>query len=375
MAVVALEKLTKIYDRGHLPAADAVSLEVRHGEFMVLLGPSGCGKTTTLRMIAGLESISSGTLSIDGRVVNNVPAKDRDIAMVFQSYALYPHMSVADNLAFGLKRRSVDRAEIGRRVTAVAETLGLTGLLHRKPHALSGGQRQRVALGRAIVRDPKVFLFDEPLSNLDASLRVSTRGEISKLHRRLGATMIYVTHDQVEAMTLGQRICIMNGGRIVQVGPPLEVYKRPTNTFVASFLGNPPMNLLPVRVAEGKGRLAVRLGGEILELKAGQYPTLPAGTAITLGIRPESIAEHANAGASGRFVGIDAEIVQIESLGAETILAARIPGVESEVVARVGAEAGATVGERRSLLLDLSAVHLFDATGALITAQAGASAA
>jgi multiple sugar transport system ATP-binding protein len=373
MAVVALDKLTKIYDRGQVPATDAVSLEVRHGEFMVLLGPSGCGKTTTLRMIAGLESISSGTLSIDGRVVNNVPAKDRDIAMVFQSYALYPHMSVADNLAFGLRRRSVERAEIGRRVAAVADTLGLTGLLHRKPHALSGGQRQRVALGRAIVRDPKVFLFDEPLSNLDASLRVSTRGEISKLHRRLGATMIYVTHDQVEAMTLGQRICIMNGGRIVQVGPPLEVYKRPTNTFVASFLGNPPMNLLPARVAEGKGRLAVRLGGEILELKAGQYPTLPAGSAITLGIRPESIAEHADAGASQRFVGIEAEIVQIESLGAETILAARIPGIESEVVARVGPEAGATVGERRSLLLDLSAIHLFDATGALITAQAGAS--
>jgi len=373
MAVVALDKLTKIYDRGQLPAADAVSLEVRHGEFMVLLGPSGCGKTTTLRMIAGLESISSGTLSIDGRVVNNVPAKDRDIAMVFQSYALYPHMSVADNLAFGLRRRSVERAEIGRRVATVADTLGLTGLLHRKPHALSGGQRQRVALGRAIVRDPKVFLFDEPLSNLDASLRVSTRGEISKLHRRLGATMIYVTHDQVEAMTLGQRICIMNGGRIVQVGPPLEVYKRPTNTFVASFLGNPPMNLLPARVAEGKGQLAVRLGGEILELKAGQYPRLPAGSAITLGIRPESIAEHADAGASQRFVGIEAEIVQIESLGAETILAARIPGIESEVVARVGPEAGATVGERRSLLLDLSAIHLFDATGALITAQAGAS--
>ena len=375
MAVVALDKLTKIYDGGQLPAADAVSLEVRHGEFMVLLGPSGCGKTTTLRMIAGLESISSGTLSIDGRVVNNVPAKDRDIAMVFQSYALYPHMSVADNLAFGLRRRSVERAEIGRRVAAVADTLGLTGLLHRKPHALSGGQRQRVALGRAIVRDPKVFLFDEPLSNLDASLRVSTRGEISKLHRRLGATMIYVTHDQVEAMTLGQRICIMNGGRIVQVGPPLEVYRRPTNTFVASFLGNPPMNLLPARVAEGKGGLAIRLGGEILELKVGQYPTLPAGAAITLGIRPESIAEHANPRASERFVGIEAEIVQIESLGAETILAARIPGIESDIVARVGPEAGATVGERRSLLLDLSAVHLFDATGALITAQAGASSA
>jgi multiple sugar transport system ATP-binding protein len=375
MAVVTLEKLTKFYDRGPLPAADAVSLEVQHGEFMVLLGPSGCGKTTTLRMIAGLESISSGTLSIDGRVVNHVPAKDRDIAMVFQSYALYPHMSVADNLAFGLRRRSIDRAEIGRRVAAVADTLGLTGLLQRKPHALSGGQRQRVALGRAIVRDPKVFLFDEPLSNLDASLRVSTRGEISKLHRRLGATMIYVTHDQVEAMTLGQRICIMNGGRVVQVGPPLEVYKRPLNTFVASFLGNPPMNLLPARVAEGKGRLSVKLGGELLELKQRQYSALPAGAAITLGIRPESIAAHASAGARERLAGVEAEIVQIESLGAETILAARIPGIESELVARVGPEVGASVGERRSLWLDLSAIHLFDATGALITADVGASPA
>jgi multiple sugar transport system ATP-binding protein len=375
MAVVTLEKLTKFYDRGPLPAADAVSLEVQHGEFMVLLGPSGCGKTTTLRMIAGLESISSGTLSIDGRVVNHVPAKDRDIAMVFQSYALYPHMSVADNLAFGLRRRSIDRAEIGRRVAAVADTLGLTGLLQRKPHALSGGQRQRVALGRAIVRDPKVFLFDEPLSNLDASLRVSTRGEISKLHRRLGATMIYVTHDQVEAMTLGQRICIMNGGRVVQVGPPLEVYKRPLNTFVASFLGNPPMNLLPARVAEGKGRLSVKLGGELLELKQRQYSALPAGAAITLGIRPESIAAHASAGERERLAGIEAEIVQIESLGAETILATRIPGIESELVARVGPEVGASVGERRSLWLDLSAIHLFDATGALITADLGASSA
>jgi multiple sugar transport system ATP-binding protein len=375
MAVVTLEKLTKFYDRGPLPAADAVSLEVQHGEFMVLLGPSGCGKTTTLRMIAGLESISSGTLSIDGRVVNRVPAKDRDIAMVFQSYALYPHMSVADNLAFGLKRRSIDRAEIGRRVAAVADTLGLTGLLQRKPHALSGGQRQRVALGRAIVRDPKVFLFDEPLSNLDASLRVSTRGEISKLHRRLGATMIYVTHDQVEAMTLGQRICIMNGGRVVQVGPPLEVYKRPLNTFVASFLGNPPMNLLPARVAEGKGRLTLKLGGELLELKEWQYSALPVGTAITLGIRPESIAAQASAGERERLAGIEAEIVQIESLGAETILATRIPGIESELVARVGPEVGASVGERRSLWLDLSAIHLFDATGALITADLGASSA
>ncbi len=230
-----------------LLAVDAVNLDVAHGEFMVLLGPSGCGKSTTLRMIAGLESISSGHLSIDGKRVNDVPAKDRDIAMVFQSYALYPHMSVFDNLAFGLRRRDVARGEIDKRVRSVAATLGMAELLKRKPHALSGGQRQRVALGRAIVRDPKVFLFDEPLSNLDAALRVGMRGELIKLHHHLGATMIYVTHDQVEAMTMGDRICIMNGGKVVQIGAPLDVYRDPADTFVASFLGSPPTNLLPGR--------------------------------------------------------------------------------------------------------------------------------
>src|SRR6187551_3243044 len=261
MAVVTIDKLTKIYDRGHAPAADNVSLDIAHGEFMVLLGPSGCGKTTTLRMIAGLESISSGTLSIDGRVVNQVPAKDRDIAMVFQSYALYPHMTVKDNLAFGLKRRSIQRAEIERRVVAVADTLGLSGLLDRKPHALSGGQRQRVALGRAIVRDPKVFLFDEPLSNLDAALRVGMRGELIKLHHRLGVTMIYVTHDQVEAMTMGDRICIMNGGKVVQIGSPLEVYRNPADTFVARFLGSPPMNLIEALLERSGDGFAVQSAG------------------------------------------------------------------------------------------------------------------
>src|SRR5262245_22214910 len=214
MAVVTLERLSKRYDRAGESAVHEVSLEIPHGEFMVLLGPSGCGKTTTLRMIAGLESISGGTVAIDGRVVNQVPARDRDIAMVFQSYALYPHMTVKDNLAFGLKRRAVAREEIERRVSDVAASLGLSELLGRRPHALSGGQRQRVALGRAIVRDPKVFLFDEPLSNLDAALRASTRQELARLHQRLDATMIYVTHDQVEAMTLGDRICVMNGGRV-----------------------------------------------------------------------------------------------------------------------------------------------------------------
>jgi multiple sugar transport system ATP-binding protein len=283
MAVVTLDKLTKIYARGQAPAADAVSLEIRDGEFMVLLGPSGCGKTTTLRMIAGLESISSGTLSIDGRVVNAVPAKDRDIAMVFQSYALYPHMNVKENLAFGLKRRSVERAEIERRVSEVSGVLGLAGLLDRKPHALSGGQRQRVALGRAIVRDPKVFLFDEPLSNLDAALRVSTRGEIAAIHRRLGATMIYVTHDQVEAMTMGTRICIMNGGRIAQVGEPLDVYRKPADTFVASFLGNPPMNLLPATVTDAPGGRTLRIGASTITLPPAVSRGMAAGQAVTFG--------------------------------------------------------------------------------------------
>ena len=234
----------------------------------------------------------------------------------------------------------------------------------RLPKALSGGQRQRVAIGRAIVRDPKVFLFDEPLSNLDAALRVSTRGEISKLHRRLGATMIYVTHDQVEAMTLGHRICIMNGGKVVQVGPPLDVYKRPANTFVAAFLGNPPMNLLPARATGEKDGLAVKLGEAIIELPAARCPRLAAGTSITLGIRPESIVERPRNGST--FASVEAEIVQVEALGAETILAARVPGMERDLMARIGAESEATVGARRTLSLDLSAVHLFDASGAAL---------
>ena len=344
MAVVTLDGLTKIYERGHAPAADSVNLEIRHGEFMVLLGPSGCGKTTTLRMIAGLESISSGTLSIDDRVVNGVPAKDRDIAMVFQSYALYPHMSVKENLAFGLRRRAVPRDEIERRVSGVAATLGLSPLLDRKPHALSGGQRQRVALGRAIVRDPKVFLFDEPLSNLDAALRVSTRGEISALHRRLGATMIYVTHDQVEAMTMGSRICIMNGGKVVQVGEPLEVYRRPANIFVASFLGNPPMNLMPAIVSDDPGGRGIRIGPWSLALPAERMPPLPPNTNVIFGIRPEKILVAQTGGPS-----IEGEIVQVEPLGAETIFASRVAGVDKPVFARVGPDVAVKVGERRTV--------------------------
>jgi len=352
MATVTLDKLCKRYEKSHDLAVDHVDLAVAHGEFMVLLGPSGCGKSTTLRMIAGLEAISSGSLAIDGRVVNEVPARDRDIAMVFQSYALYPHMTVRDNLAFGLRRRRIDGAEIARRVDDVAGTLGLAPLLERKPFALSGGQRQRVALGRAIVRDPKVFLFDEPLSNLDASLRVSTRAELIRLHRRLGATMIYVTHDQVEAMTMGSRICIMNHGKVVQIGAPLEVYRRPADTFVASFLGNPPMNLVKATVENGQ----LILGAARLALSPALLATAGAGRALTFGVRPEDLAQ--SSGGEGSF---GAEVTAVEPLGAETIATLRIDGSESELNARLGRDANVKVGERIHLRPDLGRVRLFDA--------------
>src|SRR6185437_8924715 len=262
MAVVELIGVTKTYPGGTQPAVQGVDLRIEHGEFMVLLGPSGCGKSTKLRMIAGLESIAAGTLCIDDLVINRVPARDRDIAMVFQSYALYPHMSVRDNMAFGLRRRGFSRPDIERRVASVADGLGLGPYLDRRPFALSGGQRQRVALGRAIVREPKVFLFDEPLSNLDAALRTSTRGELARLHQNPGATMIYVTHDQVEAMTLGDRICIMSSGKVVQIGRPMDVYSRPADIFVAGFLGSPPMNLLPATIEVDGGSHAIRLGDQ-----------------------------------------------------------------------------------------------------------------
>ena len=345
MATVSLKNLTKRYAGSDLLAVDAVNLDVEHGEFMVLLGPSGCGKSTTLRMIAGLESISSGDLSIDGKRVNDVPAKDRDIAMVFQSYALYPHMSVLDNLAFGLRRRDVAASEIDRRVKNVAATLGLADLLKRKPHALSGGQRQRVALGRAIVRDPKVFLFDEPLSNLDAALRVGMRGELIKLHHRLGATMIYVTHDQVEAMTMGDRICIMNGGKVVQIGAPLDVYREPADTFVAAFLGSPPTNLIPAC-----------FNGAGLTVGTATLPVAKKSPAdeVIFGIRPEDIRID---GASSHTLG---EVLAVEPLGAETIVRFRLPGVANDVLVRGPRTVAVQVGERAPLAFDLVSAHLFD---------------
>ena len=356
MAVVALDRLCKRYPGSGELAVDDVSFTVADGEFLVLLGPSGCGKSTTLRMIAGLESISSGTLAIDAQVMNAVPAKARDIAMVFQSYALYPHMSVRNNLAFGLRRRNVERGEVARRVTEVAEILGLVPYLERKPFALSGGQRQRVALGRAIVRDPKVFLFDEPLSNLDAALRVSTRNELIKQHQRLGATMIYVTHDQVEAMTMGSRICIMNEAKVVQIGPPLAVYSQPADTFVARFLGNPPMNLIEGHLSEDE----VRIGPHAVPL-VGHAGRLEAhGGRVVFGIRPEDLYE-ANPGTLADSVTLPAQVTSVEPLGAETLVYLRLEGVAEEVVARVGRDSRARVGDQLAMTIDLRATHVFDA--------------
>ena len=363
MAVVKLEHITKRFAGGGAPAVDDVSLTIEHGEFMVLLGPSGCGKSTTLRMIAGLESISAGTLSIDGRPMNGVAAKDRDIAMVFQSYALYPHLTVRNNLAFGLRRRAVEKTEINRRVNEVATMLDLAPLLERKPFALSGGQRQRVALGRAIVRDPKVFLFDEPLSNLDASLRVRTRNELVRLYQRLGSTMIYVTHDQVEAMTMGTRICVMNHGKVVQVGAPMEVYRNPADTFVASFLGSPPMNLIKARVAADGEQVAATFGGTRVRLPGYPPSALQVlnGDEALIGFRPEDLylAPPAGAGAQ-RMATIEVTAVAVEPLGAETLVLVTLDDGGEEVIGRMGRDAHARHGERLALHIDLAEAHLFD---------------
>ena len=361
MAVVKLDNICKSYASG-APAVDRADFTVNDGEFMILLGPSGCGKSTTLRMIAGLESISSGTLSIDGRVMNDVPAKDRDIAMVFQSYALYPHMTVADNLGFGLRRRAVAKPEITRRVSETADMLGLTPYLQRKPNALSGGQRQRVALGRAMVREPQVFLFDEPLSNLDAALRVATRNELIRQHHRLGSTMIYVTHDQVEAMTMGSRICVMNAGRVVQIGAPLDVYWNPADTFVARFLGSPPMNLVDLPVAQDRAT-----GPGIAASLARWSPATLAmhdGATLTIGIRAEDLALGEGPPGAGM---IDAHVFAVEPLGAETLLAVETQGARTEITARLGRNVEARVGDAVRLHFDPGAVYLFDpATGAAI---------
>ncbi len=370
MAVVTLDRICKRYGHAGDPlAVDNVDITIEDGEFMVLLGPSGCGKSTTLRMIAGLETISSGTLSIDGRIVNEVPAKDRDIAMVFQSYALYPHMTVSENLSFGLKRRRAAPAEIERRVSATAEMLGLTPYLARKPHALSGGQRQRVALGRAMVREPMVFLFDEPLSNLDAALRVATRNELIRQHHRLGSTMIYVTHDQVEAMTMGTRICVMNGGRVAQLGAPLDVYWNPADTFVARFLGSPPMNLFATRLAPGTA--AIEQASLRVPLTRWRSATLAAANReIVLGVRAEDL--HLGAGQAGEDPGsIRGHVLAVEPLGAETLLLVAVEG-GFECTARLPRDTRAAIGSQVDLFFARSAAYLFDAaSGRAIPADMG----
>src|SRR6476659_4436992 len=318
MAQVTMRSLNKKYDEVH--AVKDVNLDIRDKEFVVLVGPSGCGKTTTLRMLAGLESITSGRILIDDQVVNDLAPMDRDIAMVFQNYALYPHMSVYDNMAFGLKMRRIGRAEIAKRVREAADILGIGDYLSRKPRQLSGGQRQRVALGRAIVRHPKVFLFDEPLSNLDAKLRVQMRVEIKKLHDRLSTTAIYVTHDQVEAMTLGDRVVVMKDGLVQQVGEPLELYNAPVNRFVAGFLGSPAMNFAAVTVTERDGGL--RLVNEGLDIAAPPHAAdrLRAclGREVTLGIRPE-YNRTATAADPADFA-FDALVEVVEKLGSEILL-------------------------------------------------------
>jgi multiple sugar transport system ATP-binding protein len=361
MARVQLQNVRKEYDNGFVAVHDA-SFDIPDGEFVVLVGPSGCGKSTMLRMIAGLESVTGGTVSIGDRVVNDIAPKDRDIAMVFQNYALYPHMDVFDNMAFGLKLRKFPKAEIDERVKRAAGILGLEGVLDRKPKALSGGQRQRVALGRAIVRKPSVFLFDEPLSNLDAKLRVQTRTEISKLHQQLGTTMVYVTHDQVEAMTMGDRIVVLKDGHVQQIAPPLELYDRPVNTFVAGFIGSPSMNFLQGTAASGH----VQTGDQRLPLPA--WATDHSGT-VQIGVRPEDIYVAGQHPGSRRVSDpLTATIDVLEPMGNEIVLYATV-GADS-LVARVEPQALPSPGETVQLAFDLDKLHLFAPDGESLALQA-----
>jgi multiple sugar transport system ATP-binding protein len=357
MAEVSLHKLNKKFDLTHV--VKDVDLEIRDKEFMVFVGPSGCGKTTTLRMIAGLEAITAGEIRIGNTVVNEVPPMDRDIAMVFQNYALYPHMSVASNMAFGLKMRKFEKAEIEKRINRAATILGIESLLHRKPRQLSGGQRQRVALGRAIVRDPAVFLFDEPLSNLDAKLRVQMRVELKKLHERLAVTSIYVTHDQVEAMTLGDRVVVMKDGVVQQVGEPLELYNTPANRFVAGFIGSPAMNFADVTLIENGGRPiaeAVGLSIALPDALAARART-KVGRKATLGIRPEDIHVAGDADSPGHC--FDATVEVVEQLGSEILLDMRAgPAL---MVASVEPTLKVRSHDKLRLALNPARLHLFDA--------------
>jgi multiple sugar transport system ATP-binding protein len=356
MATVELRNISKVYEGG-VKAVDSANLTINDKEVVVLVGPSGCGKTTTLRMVAGLEEISAGELYIDGKIMNDVAPKDRDIAMVFQNYALYPHMTVYDNMAFGLKIRKYPKSEINTRVHEAAQILDIEELLDRKPKALSGGQRQRVAVGRAIVRKPKVFLFDEPLSNLDAKLRVQMRAELSALHHRLQATMIYVTHDQVEAMTMGDRIVVLKDGLIQQIGTPLGLYNTPVNRFVAGFIGSPPMNFMKVSLKMENGKMIADEGTFHMELTPAQAEALRsyAGKDAIFGIRPEDL-EYIDA--PDRANNIPTKVEVVEPLGAEIHL--WVSTKNNQIVARVPPRHMFHVGEDANLRPDLSKIHFFD---------------
>ena len=359
MAKVVLEGVVKKF--GQVTAVHDLTIEIADREFVTLVGPSGCGKTTTLRMIAGLEDVTDGDVLIGGEVVNDMPPKERDIAMVFQNYALYPHMTVYENMSFGLRLKKVPKEEIARRVQAAAQILDIGRLLERKPKQLSGGQRQRVAMGRAIVRNPKVFLFDEPLSNLDAQLRVQMRIEIKKVHQKVRTTTVYVTHDQVEAMTLADRVVVMNNGRIEQVGAPNDLYHAPATKFVASFIGSPAMNLMPCRLEEAAGGLRVRLS-EQLELpvpaeRTARYRAHAGKPSLLFGLRPEHIIEqrpHLDPGQQP----FEAKINVVEPMGMETLVYFAVNG--AEVCGRVEPAAAGGEGSRMKLVADLRRMHLID---------------
>ena len=353
MATVELDQLRKVYANGQV-AVHGASFDIHDGELMVLVGPSGCGKSTLLRMIAGLEEISGGTLKIGGRTVNDLAPKDRDIAMVFQSYALYPHMSVAENLGFALKLQGLDRSQREARVREAAKMLELEALLERKPAQLSGGQRQRVALGRALVRQPQVFLLDEPLSNLDAKLRGSMRAEIARLHRRLGTTMIYVTHDQIEAMTLGQRIVVLKDGRVQQIDTPMALYERPANLFVAGFLGSPKMNILAGDVRETGVELSLRIT-EGVEMPLPAEPALwdRVGRRLAVGLRPEDLALGSADGG-----GLPAQVEAVEPVGNEAFVNLACAG--HDIVLRMQPRGLPAPGERVGLHYPPERMHFFD---------------
>jgi len=360
MADVSLENVTKVFPGGTVAVQD-FTLDIQNQEFIVLVGPSGCGKSTTLRMVAGLEEITNGTIRIGDRVVNDVPPKDRDIAMVFQNYALYPHMTVYKNMAFGLKLRRFPKDEIDRRVKEAAKILGIETLMDRKPKALSGGQRQRVAVGRAIVRQPQAFLFDEPLSNLDAKLRVEMRAELKRLHHRLQTTVIYVTHDQAEAMTLGDRVVVMNEGRIQQVAPPLTVYDYPVNRFVAGFLGTPAMNFIPGKMVPRDGTLYFEVGPAKVRLPADTAERVEkyAGKGVTLGVRPEDIGYSS----AGKFAGtenmLSATVRVVEPLGDEQIIHLSGPA-DVPMICKLDSHVKVEVDQRMEAHLDMDRIHLFD---------------